>query len=106
MGVLRRLLGVSSVRASLLIDVEDLPWTDPASSALPAELARDIPNRRCLLLSTARPGALPPWRPGVLTLDALPQSGARSLIEATFGAPVEGGLVDTILARTGGNPFF
>ena len=93
-------------RGPLLIIVEDLHWTDPASLALLAEIARDIPARRCLLLSTSRPGPVPPWDADVIYLEALPQEGARSLAESAFGSTLEDALAETILARTGGNPFF
>jgi class 3 adenylate cyclase/tetratricopeptide (TPR) repeat protein len=104
--LLRRLLAAYTDRAPLLIVAEDLHWADPASAALLAEIARDIPTRRCLLLSTSRPGPVPPWRADLIILEALPQEGARALIEAAFGAPVENALAETILGRTGGNPFF
>src|SRR5207244_205506 len=48
----------------------------------------------------------PPWRADIVNLEALPQDGARALIESAFGAPVENALAETILGRTGGNPFF
>jgi len=104
--LLRRLLAAYSQQAPVLIVTEDLHWADPASCALLCDLARDIPTRRCLLLSTARPGTAPLWPAQIVVLEALPQSGARALIESVFGAPVEDGLAETILNRTGGNPFF
>jgi tetratricopeptide (TPR) repeat protein len=104
--LLRRLLAAYTSRSPLLIVAEDLHWADPASVALLAEVARDIPECRCLLLSTARPGMLPPWDATVVALEALPLDGARSLIEAAFGVPVDTVLAETILERTGGNPFF
>ena len=104
--LLRRLLAAYTSRAPMLIVAEDLHWADPASMTLLTEIARDIPSRRCLLVSTARPGPMPPWRADVVNLEALPQDGARTLIDAAFGAPVEAALAETILGRTGGNPFF
>jgi adenylate cyclase len=104
--LLRRMLAAYTERGPLLIVAEDLHWADSTSSALLAEIARDIPSRRCLLLSTSRPGPIPPWRADIVNLEALPQDGARALIESAFGAPVENALAETILGRTGGNPFF
>jgi len=104
--LLRRLLASYSQRAPVLIIAEDLHWADPASCALLSDLARDIPARRCLLLSTARPGATPLWPAQTVLLEALPNSGARALITSAFAAQVEESLAETILARTGGNPFF
>ena len=42
----------------------------------------------------------------MVTLDPLAESNARTLVEAAFGAPVDEALAETILTRTGGNPFF
>jgi adenylate cyclase len=104
--LLRRMLAAYTERGPLLIVAEDLHWADSTSSALLAEIAKDIPQRRCLLLSTSRPGPIPAWRADIVNLEALPQDGARALIESAFGAPVENALAETILGRTGGNPFF
>ena len=102
-----RLLEAYTEKTTLLIIAEDLHWADPASAALLAEVASRIPERRCLLLTTARDGWIPPWRPHiVVSLNALSEDGARRLIEVTYGAPVEDQLAETILARAGGNPFF
>jgi class 3 adenylate cyclase/tetratricopeptide (TPR) repeat protein len=104
--LLLHLLEAYSEISPVLIVADDLHWADPVSQALLSDLARDIPNRRCMLLSTGRPGSVPPWPAQIVALEALPQSGARELIESAFAAPVEDSLVETILARTGGNPFF
>ena len=104
--LLRRLLSAYTERGPLLIVVEDLHWADPASEALLAEITRDLSSRACLLLSTSRPGATPSWQAEIINLEALPQQGARTLVEGAFGAPVEDSLAERILARTGGNPFF
>jgi adenylate cyclase len=104
--LLLRMLAAYTERGPLLYIAEDLQWADQASAALLAEIAKDIPSRRCLLLSTTRPGPLPPWRAEVVSLEALSQAGARALVESAFGAPVENALAETILGRTGGNPFF
>ncbi|HTD79265.1 MAG TPA: adenylate/guanylate cyclase domain-containing protein, partial [Chloroflexota bacterium] len=104
--LLRRLLAAYTERAPMLIVAEDLHWADPASMTLLTEIAHDVPSRCCLLVSTARPGPLPPWRADVLNLEALHPDGARALVEAAFGAPLEAGLAEAILGRTGGNPFF
>ncbi|MDQ3808972.1 MAG: AAA family ATPase [Chloroflexota bacterium] len=104
--LVRRLLQAYAEISPLLIVAEDLQWADPASTALLAELARDIPGRPCLLLSTSRPGALPPWPVRVLALEALAREDARALVESALGGPAHEDLSESILARTGGNPFF
>ncbi|HEV7663187.1 MAG TPA: adenylate/guanylate cyclase domain-containing protein, partial [Chloroflexota bacterium] len=102
----RYLLERWAERAALVVIFEDLHWIDSASSAVLTEVARDVSSRRCLLLTTSRTGWSPSWAADLIVLEALEASGARSLVEAAFGARVDDGLIDTILARTGGNPFF
>jgi class 3 adenylate cyclase/tetratricopeptide (TPR) repeat protein len=104
--VLRRMLAAYTARAPLLIVVEDVHWADSASTALLTEVALEIPPRRCLMLSTSRPGSPPGWRADIIALEALSPAGARSVVDAAFGAPVDDVLADAILTRTGGNPFF
>jgi adenylate cyclase len=104
--LLRRALEHWSVRMPLLIVLEDMHWVDSASSAVLGELARDVESRRCLLLTTSRPGWTPGWKAESIALDALGDAPARALIDSVFGVPVDDALADTILARTGGNPFF
>ena len=106
LNLVRRYMAANSELAPLLIIAEDLHWADSGSVALFRELVRDLAGRRCLLLTTARPNWSPPWSTELLTLEALPETGARELVETVFGAPVEDSLLDMILSRTGGNPFF
>ncbi|HEU5317184.1 MAG TPA: adenylate/guanylate cyclase domain-containing protein, partial [Chloroflexota bacterium] len=106
-GVLRRLLVRQCERGPLLLVLEDLHWMDAASAAVLAELAREIPRQRCLLLGTTRPRwTPPPWTAQRLELTPLGGAEARALVEEAFGGPVDGGLERTIIERTGGNPFF
>lgn len=103
--LVRRLLEAPTRQHPLLIVAEDLHWIDTASAALLAGLGQAVVGRCCLLLSTSRPSWRPPWPAEVIALEALPPAAARALVRAAFAAPVEDALVETILARTGGNPF-
>jgi tetratricopeptide (TPR) repeat protein len=104
--LLRRVLERWSERALVVLVLEDMHWVDSASSAVLAELARDVESRRCLLLSTSRPGWTPGWEAENIALEALGDANARALVESAFGAPVDDALVETILQRASGNPFF
>jgi tetratricopeptide (TPR) repeat protein len=104
--VLRRVLRRWSQSTVLLIVVEDLHWVDSASNAVLSELARDLELRRYLLLTTSRLGWSPGWVSETILLEALASVTARTLVESVFGAPVDDALAETILTRTGGNPFF
>jgi adenylate cyclase len=102
-GLMRRLL----VREEpTLIVAEDLHWSDTASVALLSHLSREIASGYCMLLSTSRREWSTPWAAEQLDLEALPEHGARALVELAFGQPVDDQLAQTVLARTGGNPFF
>jgi adenylate cyclase len=90
----------------LLVILEDLHWIDAASSATLAELARDVVQRRCLVVSTSRTGWSPQWPCSTLALEPLGDDSARSLVESVVGTRLEDDLMQVILARTGGNPFF
>ena len=104
--LLRRLLERWAGRTPLLIVLEDLHWVDSASNAVVIEIARDVLSQRCLLVTTSRPGWNPPSPARIIALEPLAESNARTLVESAFGAPVDATLAETILTRTGGNPFF
>jgi class 3 adenylate cyclase/tetratricopeptide (TPR) repeat protein len=105
-GLMRRLLRRHSQAQPLLLVLEDLHWSDAASTAVFTELLRDARPGACLVVATSRPGWSTPWSSDVIDLAALPADGARSLVELAFGQPVSQELSQTVLDRTGGNPFF
>jgi tetratricopeptide (TPR) repeat protein len=104
--MLRSLLSLASRRAPFVLTAEDLHWVDGASLQVLTELAASVPGLRCLLITTARPGWVPPWPAEELALRPLEGVDARDLVEAVFELPVDDALAETILARTAGNPFF
>ncbi len=104
--LLRTLLSLAGRRAPFVLTAEDLHWVDGASLHVLTELAAVVPSLPCLLITTARPGWVPPWAAEELMLRALEDVNARDLIEAVFELPVDDELAETILARTAGNPFF
>jgi adenylate cyclase len=106
LNVVRRLLVGNVEQAPLLVVAEDVHWIDTASCAVLAALAREAPTWRCMLLTTARTGWAAPWPTDILQLEALDARGAQAVVEAAFGSSVDQALAETILTRTGGNPFF
>jgi len=104
--LMRRLLVPKPGHEPLLLVAEDLHWCDAVSAEVLTELCRHFRAAACLVLSSSRPGWDPPWSVERLELQALPEHGARSLVEVAFGQPVHADLAETVLARTGGNPFF
>ena len=102
----RLLLTRGSQVAPLIIIAEDMHWIDSASSTVLGEVIHDLEHRRCLFVATARPEWSAPWPAQTIRLDSLSVPDARAFMERLFNAPVDDALADTILTRTGGNPFF
>jgi len=98
-------------RRPLVVEVENLHWIDPSSEEVLTALVERLTGAPILLLLTYRPGYRPPWldKP-YATQMALPQLApreCRSVVQAIVQpAPVSQAVVQTILARAGGNLFF
>ena len=100
--------------------VEDLQWSDPSTRDLLAFLARSLRRTRMLLVVTARTEELhryPPVLPFLAELEResnvrrielapFDRADLATLLEATLGRRPEAELLDSIAARSGGNPFF
>src|SRR5262252_1509113 len=102
-------LGVAAQPTLVLID--DAHWLDPASHDLVRELAAAVRGTRSLLLTNFRPEYRPAWTGGShyqqLALSPLGAEAARELLHELLGSQgALGELADSILERTGGNPFF
>jgi len=96
----------------LLLVVEDLHWIDDESHALLSALLDRMEGKlRLLLLVDYRPAYDPGWsdRPNAssISLAPLPRAEAMRLAEALFAnAQAYAALGETLIERTGGNPFF
>ncbi|HET9810059.1 MAG TPA: adenylate/guanylate cyclase domain-containing protein, partial [Candidatus Limnocylindria bacterium] len=104
--LLRALLTRAAARAPFVIVAEDLHWIDSGSLDVLSELVREIPSLSGLFVTTSRSTWAPPWIAQRLAIEPLPEAEARSLVEEIVELPVTDELARTILARTGGNPFF
>jgi DNA-binding NtrC family response regulator/tetratricopeptide (TPR) repeat protein len=110
-GALRQVLLNSSRQQPLIIAVEDLQWIDKTSEDFLASLVESLPAASILVLALYRPGYRPPWiEKSYATQMALPPLSPQeslSLVQAIFQTePVQHSLVQTILAKAEGNPFF
>lgn len=103
---IRHLVASRCESAPLVIFLEDLHWMDSASEALLGEVVADVPSLPCLLVAACRPDWDPPWPCARLELRPLGDAEARALIRSCLGGEVEAPLLDSILAKTAGNPFF
>ncbi|HUI02993.1 MAG TPA: AAA family ATPase [Acidimicrobiales bacterium] len=100
----------------LLLVIDDLGWADVASILLGAALASSIRHHRIAMVATVRSGEGQAGSPKAtalsdlghaartVTLHGLDARAVRSLVEHAGGELDQ--LVDLVLARTGGNPFF
>ncbi len=115
-GVVGRLTRVAPV----VLIVEDVQWIDRASRDLLTFLLRNATEERLLVVSTVRTDGLEAgdgtlaWltelgrhAPGArIDLARLTRPDVQRLIEAILGADPPADLVDRVVARSGGNPYF
>jgi predicted ATPase len=100
-----------SQRQPLIIAVEDLHWIDTTSETCFAMLAEGLASAPMLLLGTYRPGYRPPWlEQSNVTQVALrrltPEDGLAVIRSILPHEHLSDQLVQTILAKAEGNPFF
>ncbi|HQU69811.1 MAG TPA: tetratricopeptide repeat protein [Albidovulum sp.] len=96
----------------LLVVIEDMHWAGPQRSEMIAAMIRGAKSARCFFLTTSRPEndpaitGFPPILSPAATLEIGPlrQAEARAMAEGL--AEVDAGLVDELVARSGGHPLF
>jgi len=101
-------LGSIGQADGLVLSVEDVHWADSATAALLAEIARNTGNG-VLLLVTGRPEArdfVATLNHLLLSLDRLDDAAVANLVAAELEASPPASLVDFVIRRSGGNPFF
>ena len=112
---LRQLALKRSRQRPLVVVVEDLHWIDRTSEEYFASLAEIVAGARVLLISTYRSGYRPPWieRSYVTQVALQPlapddsQRVLRSVLDFTrVSERFSNGLVDLIVSKAEGNPFF
>ena len=100
-------------RKPLVLALSELHWADQ----LVLDLVEDLPDRlRGLpfaLIATSRPELAERWSPApgrhnlvAIHLDPLDRKGAEALLTTLLEGTPEPGLLDAVLDRSGGNPFF
>jgi class 3 adenylate cyclase/tetratricopeptide (TPR) repeat protein len=109
---LAAMLAARADEKPLLVVVEDMHWAGPQRSEMIAAMIRGARSARCLFLTTSRPendpatAGFPPKLSPAATLEIGPlrQAEARAMAEGL--AEVDAGLVDELVARSGGHPLF
>jgi predicted ATPase/class 3 adenylate cyclase len=112
---LLNLLRAESLRAPVILFIEDIHLLDDDSNALLPRLLRWLPDDGqqsypiAILLAARRQGAqpLPDGLPVVqIDLDRLPLAALAQLAEGHLKGPADQSLLDLLEARAEGNPFF
>ena len=109
--VLWQMMLVSSHVRPLILAVEDLHWIDAASEACLASLVERLAGAPILCLLAYRPGYRPPWiersYATQMALSRLTPHDSLSVVHDVLGAAqCPDAVVQTILAKAQGNPFF
>jgi class 3 adenylate cyclase/DNA-binding winged helix-turn-helix (wHTH) protein/predicted ATPase len=106
-----RLLRHMSQRHPLVLAIEDLHWIDATSDAMLTALVERLAGVPMLLVVTYRAGYHPPWLDKSyatqLSLPRLTQRDSLQIVRAILpSARIPDTLVQQILAKADGNPFF
>lgn len=110
----------ASVRRPCALLIEDIHWADASTRDLITLLVRNLGRARVLLLVTERTGATPRSHPlriwvaehgrlpnvHVLALEGLGRDDLAQQAEGVLQRTPEPELVDELVGRTGGNPYF
>jgi adenylate cyclase len=106
--VMARLADATTMRSLLVI--EDIHWIDDASEEVLKSFAASLDPTKSTLVTTSRPGHHGPLQeltPRRIDLRPIDAAATRALAAALIGQhETTAGLVDTIAADSGGNPFF
>ncbi len=108
---LRQLLVRSSRLRPLVLVIEDLHWIDRASEEFFASFADLVAGAPILMLSTYRSGYRPTWidrsYATQVALQPLESGASMAVVRSVLGgAAVDESVVEMILVRGEGNPFF
>jgi class 3 adenylate cyclase/tetratricopeptide (TPR) repeat protein len=109
--LLRQVFLHASQRQPLVLAVENGHWLDATSEEWLTTLIERLLGASILLLVTYRPGYRPPWlEQSIATQIALPRllpKDSLALVQSVAQrAPLPDHLIQTIVAKAGGNPFF
>src|SRR5262249_9937479 len=99
-----------SLRAPVVMVVEDVHLMDEGSRELLEALLARLGNARVLVVVSQRPDDGLAWQTSAafvqLVLRRLPEVDVRALVEAAAGGASPAQLADPLRARLGGSPFF
>ncbi len=103
---MRGLLEVLAAERPLVLALDDVHWSDPASIDLIASLIRRGPDAPVLIVLAFRPGQAPPPLLAALAAPAVQRMTLGQLSESDAAELLGGGDARAIYRRAGGNPFY
>jgi predicted ATPase len=103
---MRGLLDVLATDRPLVLALDDLHWSDPASIDLVAALLRRGPDAAVLLALAFRPGQAPERLAAALATPAVARLALGPLTEGAAAELLGGADASAIYRRAGGNPFY
>lgn len=102
-----------SLKQPIVLEIDDLHWIDPDSVHALEILCRGIESFPILLIGISRPvreqtlaGDLPPMDAEEIQLGTLNNENIRIFTESRLSGQVSPQLLEMLIARTQGNPFF
>jgi adenylate cyclase len=99
-----------AARRPLVLAIEDLQWIDRNSEDLFASVIDALPGHRVMIVTTYRPGYVPPWHDRAfhqrLTVDALGDDETLAMLSASLGGETSPAMRRLVAERAGGNPLF
>jgi transcriptional regulator with AAA-type ATPase domain/tetratricopeptide (TPR) repeat protein len=100
-----------SQRRPIVLAVEDVHWSDPTSEEYFTSLVERVGGARILMIFTYRPGYRAPWIGRdfamQIPLQALSPDESAALLQSILpAADVARALIDAVIAKAEGNPFF
>jgi len=109
--IVRRMIIAAGRQERFVIAIEDAHWMDTATESLGTSMLESLAGIPLLVIATYRPGYRPPWieRSYVaqIALQPLTSEESHTVVHALLaGTPVSNQLVQVILDKAEGNPFF
>jgi len=100
-----------AAKRPVVVSVDDLHWSDPLSIEWMDRLVGELGNRQLLVIACYRPVFTRAWpdtaKPSVIEVKELSDHDSRRLLFELLGVKsLPAGMVEDILRRTRGNPFF
>ena len=107
--MIEQVLTLSGRRPVLLV-LEDAHWVDPSTESFIGELVASVAGKATLMLITHRPSYVPRWgrHPHIMpiALNRLSRKQSIELVRAAGGNELPEAVVERILARAEGVPFY